>query len=344
MIRKIRKIIKRIPFMIPIYIYIYNLIHANNYVTYNDEFASSVYINKKILSHQIKSILDKREYANYYIASDIDFTIPGLNVFSWDINVKKENSLVIVYYTVDDLVLPILEHIIENNIKFIPIGGSDKKSNRFSRHAVLDTLMKTLQKKDRLSHLRNIIHENICQALEYTKDLEGDYVEIGVYKGGSAYTAMMYCQLNSINRKFYLFDTFDGFNYEESSESSDILWKGTHKLFGVNETIEYLNKTFSEFEGNYSLIPSNIINDQLPEEIKKISLANIDVDLYEATYTALEKVSKLMVKGGIIICEDPKSTPMLYGAYYAMEKFLSSDHGLDFKKIDMIGQYFLIKQ
>lgn len=344
MIRKIRKIIKRIPFMIPIYIYIYNLIYATNPFTFNDEFASSVDINKKILSRQIQSILDKREYADYYIASDIDFTIPGLSVFSWDINVKKENSLIIVYYTVDDLALPILDYVIENNIKFISIDTSIKKSNRFTSQVVLDTLMKTLQKKDRLSHLTNIVHENICQALEYTKDLEGEYVEIGVYKGGSAYTAMMYCQLNSIKRKFYLFDTFDGFNYKESSESSDIMWKGTHKLFGVNETIEYLSETFSEFEGNYSLISSNIINNQLPEEIKKIAVANIDVDLYEATYTALEKVSKLMVKGGIIICEDPKSTPMLYGAYYAMEKFLSSDHGLDFKKIDMIGQYFLIKQ
>lgn len=244
----------------------------------------------------------------------------------------------------DDFVLPILEHVIENNIKFISIGTSIKKSNRFSSSVVLDTLMKTLQKKDRLSHLTNVIHENLCQALEYTKDLEGEYVEIGVYKGGSAYTAMMYCQLNSINRKFYLFDTFDGFNYEESRKSSDISWKNTHKLFGVNETIEYLSETFHEFEGIYSLIPSNIINDYLPEEIKKIVVANIDVDLYEATYTALEKVSKLMVEGGIIICEDPKSTPKLYGAYYAMEKFLRSDHGLDFKKIDMIGQYFLIKQ
>jgi hypothetical protein len=35
---------------------------------------------------------------------------------------------------------------------------------------------------------------------------------------------------------------------------------------------------------------------------------------------------------------------MLYGAYYAMEKFLTSDLGSDYKKLDMIGQYFLIKQ
>jgi hypothetical protein len=43
------------------------------------------------------------------------------------------------------------------------------------------------------------VHENICEALEITKDVEGDYVEVGVYKGGSALTALNY--LHQINSK-----------------------------------------------------------------------------------------------------------------------------------------------
>ena len=42
-------------------------------------------------------------------------------------------------------------------------------------------------------------HENICEALEITKDMEGDYVEVGVYKGGTALTALNY--LHKINSK-----------------------------------------------------------------------------------------------------------------------------------------------
>ena len=39
---------------------------------------------------------------------------------------------------------------------------------------------------------------------------------------------------------------------------------------------------------------NNICKDNLPEEIKSISLAHIDVDMYEATLEAIKKVSKSM--------------------------------------------------
>jgi hypothetical protein len=287
---KLRKIVKNIPLAIPVYSFIYNLINPPQN-PYGDKFASSPKVFKKELSQQIKSILRQNEYMNYYIASDIEFDIRNLRVFSIDEEVKHESSLVIIHYTIDTLALPVLEYLMEEKIRFIPIGSSSKKSSRFSDFNILDTLKRTQLKSDRISHLSNIIHENICQALEYTRELEGDYVEVGVYKGGSAYSAMTYCDINSIERRFYLIDTFDGFNYEESRISPDMIWKDTHKLFGVNETMDYLGETFSEYTGKYSLIPLNIIQGDLPKEIDKIAVANIDVDLYEATYEALVKIS-----------------------------------------------------
>ena len=47
-----------------------------------------------------------------------------------------------------------------------------------------------------------------------------------------------------------------------------------------------------------------------------------------------------MVKGGIIISEDP---PGLIGAFYAMEKFLETSEGKNYMKLHLLGQYFLIK-
>jgi len=70
------------------------------------------------------------------------------------------------------------------------------------------------------------------------------------------------------------------------------------------------------------LIQNNICKDDLPKEIEKIAVANIDVDMYEPTLVALNKVSDLVVKGGVVIVEDATSTPCLYGAYLAMEEFL----------------------
>ena len=95
---------------------------------------------------------------------------------------------------------------------------------------------------------------------------------------------------------------------------------------------------------NYELIKGNIIKDNIPDKIKKISLANIDADLQEATYEALIKVSKRLSLNGIIMCEDPVYTPGLIGAKYAMEKFLMSEEGKDkYLKVFKKNHYFLIR-
>ena len=138
-----------------------------------------------------------------------------------------------------------------------------------------------------------------------------------------------------------MLDTFEGFNYETSKNSGDIVWNDTHF---INKDIQgYIKETFKEFN-NYELIKRNIIEDNIPDKIKKISLANIDVDLQEATYEALIKVSKRLSLNGIIMCEDPVHTPFNYGAKYAMEKFLKSDEGQGkYLKIFKKNHYFLIR-
>ena len=89
---------------------------------------------------------------------------------------------------------------------------------------------------------------------------------------------------------------------------------------------------------------SNICRDEIPKNIKNISLANIDVDMYEPTRESLIKVSKKMPKDGIIMCEDPVHRG-LYGALYAMENFLKEDvEGKKYIKIFKKNHYFLIKK
>jgi hypothetical protein len=68
------------------------------------------------------------------------------------------------------------------------------------------------------------------------------------------------------------------------------------------------------------------------------------VDIYDATISALKKIDPLVVEGGIIICEDPASTPGLYGSLLAMEEFLRSTEGAKYIKIFKTGQYFLLKR
>ena len=167
-------------------------------------------------------------------------------------------------------------------------------SYRFTNINCLKSLNNTFKKLDRISlfGMHTITtHENICEALEITKDVEGDYVEVGVYKGGTALTALNYLHQINSKKKAYLLDTYEGFNYDESEKSPDVQWYKGHFIYKEEKIKSYIKETFKDFN-NYKLITSNICKDNLPEEINAISAANIDVDMYEATLKQLKKFLK----------------------------------------------------
>ena len=263
-------------------------------------------------------------------------------------NDEISKSVFYIYFNFDNEALPSLKRIRENGGIFIPPTLTGKINYMVANSYAFDSIMSTKQKAHRTSHNNFDVCNNICEALDITKKLKGDFVEIGVFRGGSALMAMKFIDLmrqdNLIEeRKAYLLDTFDGFNYEEAQTSPDQIWKNTHKVFGEEETKSYLNETFNDINTNYELVTNNICRDSLPSAIEKIVVANIDVDMYEPTLAALNKVTDLVVTGGIIICEDATSTPGLYGGYLAMEEFLESEKGKSYIKIFKGAQYFLIK-
>lgn len=259
-----------------------------------------------------------------------------------------KNSLIFLFYTCDSDALPVLKKITEYGGKYLPHHDCSKTEYRFVNRSAYNAIQKTWEKEDRVSHLVMIVHENLCEALEITKNVPGDFVEIGVFLGGSSLTALNFLDQQSqsdkiMPRKAWLMDTFDGFNYQEAKDSPDIIWQGTHKLFGVEATMNYISDTLKDVEASYELIAGNICTDDLPEAIKKISVANIDVDMYEPTLAALYKCAERLSDGGIIIAEDATSTPQLYGAYLAMHEFLESAAGKCFTPIFKKGQYLLLK-
>jgi hypothetical protein len=284
----------------------------------------------------------------YIITTDDKLTLNNFTKLNSidDINIEDiTNNLFFLFFESDDEYLYPIEKIYKYNGKLIIYPDGRKYNYVHSSKNCKLTLEKTLKRINDISHYDEIIHGNICQALEQTKNLDGAYVEIGVYKGGSALTALNYMNNSNIFRKSYFLDTYDGFNYAEADTSCDFFWNKSHKLWGPDETIDKISNMLKDEcpNSDFKLIKSNICSDNLPSEIDKIVVANIDVDMLEATVAAFEKVADKIVDGGIIIAEDPTSTPGLIGAFYAMEKFLLTDVGKKFMKLHLIGQYFLIK-
>ena len=258
-----------------------------------------------------------------------------------------KSSVFYVYFTFDDDALPELKNIVENGGLFIPNLEWSKTFYRFTDKLCYAALVKTWSKKERISHLNISVHENICEALSITRGLSGDYLEIGVYKGGTLLTAINYLseliQHNETPRKVIGLDTFDGFNYEQAKQSHDLIWNGLPSFLGKSETIKYVTNTLLNEVVDVKIHAMNICSDQIPSSVKSISVAYIDVDMYEAVRDSLIAVHPLLQIGGIIVCEDPAATPTLYGAYLAMEEFLESSDGSRYTKIFKSGSYFLIK-
>ena len=165
--------------------------------------------------------------------------------------------------------------------------------------------------------------ENIAQALQATRELTGSYVEIGVYKGSSAYFALDYMERAGIRRQCYFLDTFSGFDYEQAASSSDRTWVNTHTQASRDDVEQFL----SGFKTPHRVIRNNIITEALPSDIRDVALCNVDVDMYEAIIAALIKVAPLVMVGGIVIAEDQGHTPLLVGAYAAVRDFLDSAEG-----------------
>lgn len=183
--------------------------------------------------------------------------------------------------------------------------------------------------------------QGIAQALNMTKNVDGDYVEVGAYWGCSGRFALSYMR-ETKPRRAWIFDTFEGFCYEAAEKSQDALWVNSHTA-DINVVSERLERDYDT--SLLTVAKNNIITDALPKEIKKIAVANLDVDMYEAVASGLVKLGERIVPGGVLICEDAGHTPLLYGAQLACREFLETDLGKTFIPIWMSsGQLFLVKK
>jgi hypothetical protein len=135
---------------------------------------------------------------------------------------QVRDGLFKIYFTCDDDALPYLRRITALGGKYAPHMDFEKTDYRFTNRTTYNALKRTWAMRERVSHLTPVVHENICEAFDITSKVEGDYVEIGVFRGGSALTAINYLDERAKvdpaypKRKAWLLDTFDGFNYEEA--------------------------------------------------------------------------------------------------------------------------------
>lgn len=158
----------------------------------------------------------------------------------------------------------------------------------------------------------------LYKAVEYVSvnAIKGDYVECGVWKGGSSMlAASAFKSRNDTGRKLFLYDTFEGMS--EPSDA-DISFSGNkvkdnwtevkrdEKIFCYSALDEVkINMHKTGYPENNIVYVKGKVEETIPATMpSSISLLRLDTDWYESTYHELKYLYPLVHDKGIIILDD----------------------------------------
>lgn len=146
------------------------------------------------------------------------------------------------------------------------------------------------------------------------ENIQGDFAEVGVYKGD---TSLILHKLVS-NRKYYLFDTFEGFP-EKDLESSILDDNSRFRDTSVKMVLDKIGPTNNVIIKK-GYVPQTLIG--LEEE--RFAFVLLDLDLYLPTKRSLEFFYPRISKGGYIFVHDYNSPESNWAISRAVDEFMEN--------------------
>jgi O-methyltransferase len=160
----------------------------------------------------------------------------------------------------------------------------------------------------------------LLDAIRYiiSNNIKGDYVECGVWKGGSTLAVASVLEImNNFDKKLWLYDTFEGMseptNFDldikgrkaedrllKEDKNSSWVWAFSD-LVEVKKTMSLSKYPKEKIEYIKGKVEDTLVTENQPKEI---ALLRLDTDWYESTKVELEQLYPKVVKGGIIIIDD----------------------------------------
>jgi O-methyltransferase len=172
------------------------------------------------------------------------------------------------------------------------------------------------------------------------RGIDGDIVEVGVYKGGSMLAMILTNGMTSIiDRQYYLYDTFEEAMPPSTHAADDLIRRSEviKSIAPLSEVKSNLDRhTTSAQQANIKYIVGNIMKNTVYPE--KIAVLRLDTDFYDSTAFELANFYDRVSPGGYVIIDD-------YGHWRgckkAVDEFLVAHPELKLHKIDYTGVYFM---
>ncbi len=159
----------------------------------------------------------------------------------------------------------------------------------------------TLLQWNGLEHLEKCIVDTV------RNNVEGDFIETGVWRGGAVILAKLIYDEMGINRKIFAADSFEGLP-KPDPEKYPLDKNDKHYMD------EMLKVSMEQVQDNFRLfkcLDDNVIflkgwfKDTLPvAKIDKLSILRLDGDMYESTWDGLTNLYPKLSNGGYCIIDD----------------------------------------
>ncbi|MDQ0417163.1 O-methyltransferase [Croceifilum oryzae] len=151
----------------------------------------------------------------------------------------------------------------------------------------------------------NFLHQ--CMNAVMNENIEGDFVETGVWRGGSCIFMRGFLKSHGItDRKIWVADSFEGLPAPDPQYPGDA-GLTLHEVDFLRVSVEEVMENFKK----YDLLDSQVtflkgwFKDTLPvAPIEKIAIARLDGDMYSSTTDALVNLYHKVSVGGYVIIDD----------------------------------------
>lgn len=149
-------------------------------------------------------------------------------------------------------------------------------------------------------HYRGMAYRihNLIFSVSIAMRVEGDFVECGVFRGFKSLFLMKYFGDAISERKFYLFDTYEGI--DESLSDGSPIKKQDHNKRRLYDFIKYRFREFNNAIPVMGSVPSILKQ----KNIEQVAFLHLDMNSYMAEVAALEELWDRMPAGAVVVLDD----------------------------------------
>lgn len=214
-----------------------------------------------------------------------------------------------------------LVNIKTEDMMFRRINGLDWPQNAFT--------MVGIRRLDNIEFCINQIIE---------KNIEGGFIETGVWKGGCCILMASILKIKGVERDIYVADIFDG-DFPVPVHEQDN-WAAEHDFSQLACSLDQVKSNFQQF----GVLGPNIhfkkgwFKDTLPTIEGKLSLIRLDGDMYDSTMDGLVNLYDKLSDGGFVILDDWAITSSKNAV---LDFFKERKIEKEIHHIDSMGAYFI---